>query len=364
MQKTRSIFLYPFSLLYGLITAVRNFLFDSGVLKPEEFNIPVICVGNLAAGGTGKTPHTEYLADLLKKEFNVAILSRGYKRKTRGFLIADSNSSVSETGDEPLQMSLKFPGIVIAVDSNRIRGVQGILRKKPETNVIILDDGFQHRRITPGFSILLSAYDRLFINDLMLPYGNLRESKTNMRRADIILITKSPESVSAIQRRIIVKQINKFPYQNLYFTSVTYSDPVPVFDGNDPAPGIFDALLTDDTGIVLVTGIADPGPLAEYIKVRSAEQVILSFGDHHRFRERDIEKITNAWNSLRSGRKYLVTTGKDAVRLREFASFAEPIRSASYYIPVGIHFLNDDQGEFDNLITDYVRKNKRNNRIS
>jgi tetraacyldisaccharide 4'-kinase len=364
MQKTRSIFLYPFSLLYGLITAVRNFLYDSGVLKSEEFNIPVICVGNLAAGGTGKTPHTEHLVNLLKDEFNVAVLSRGYKRKTRGFRIAGADSLVSDIGDEPLQMSLKFPGIVIAVDSDRIRGVHGILREKPETNVIILDDGFQHRRITPGFSILLSAYDRLMINDHMLPYGNLRESKKNMRRADIILITKSPESVSAIQRRIVVKEINKFPYQNLYFTSVTYGDPRPVFEGNYPSPGIFDARLTNDTGIVLVTGIADPGPLEDYIKARSSEQAIFSFGDHHRFRERDIEKITNAWYSLKSGRKFLVTTEKDAVRLREFANFAEPIRPASFYIPVGILFLNDDREEFDNLITDYVRKNKRNNRIS
>jgi tetraacyldisaccharide 4'-kinase len=202
------------------------------------------------------------------------------------------------------------------------------------------------------------------INDHMLPYGNLRESKKNMRRADIILITKSPESVSAIQRRIIVKEINKYPYQNLYFTSITYGDPLPVFEGKDPAPGIFDALLKDDTGILLVTGIADPGPLEEYIKARSAEQVILSFSDHHKFSERDIEKITSFWNSLKSGRKLLVTTEKDAVRLREFANFAEPIRSATYYIPVGIKFLNDDREEFDNLITDYVRKNKRNNRIS
>jgi tetraacyldisaccharide 4'-kinase len=364
MQKRRSIFLYPLSILYGLLTGIRNFLFNSEILKSHEFNIPVICVGNLAVGGTGKTPHTEYLAGLLMKNFNVAVLSRGYKRKTRGFLFASEKSTVRDIGDEPVQMFRKFPGITIAVDRNRVHGVREILKGKPDTNVIILDDGFQHRSITPGYSILLSAFDRLMIKDHMLPYGNLRESARNMRRTDIILITKSPENISPIQRRIIVKEINKPPYQNLYFTSITYKKPLPVFDGINPEDDIISTTREEKTGIVMVTGIANPEPLSEYLQDKTGEIISLSFGDHHRFNENDIEKITEAWNSLKSSRKYLITTEKDAVRLREFTNIAEPVRSAFYYIPVGVHFLNDDQEKFDNLIIDYVRKNKRNNRIS
>jgi tetraacyldisaccharide 4'-kinase len=364
MQKRRSIFLYPLSLVYGLITGIRNFLYDAGILKSCEFRIPVICVGNLAVGGTGKTPHTEYLVGLLKKEFTVAVLSRGYKRKSRGFMFAGKTSSVDDIGDEPLQMFMKFPDTTVAVDRNRVHGVREILKERPETNVIILDDGFQHRRITPGFSILLSDYSRLMITDHMLPYGNLRESVRNMRRADIILITKSPETVSAIQRRLIVKEIEKAPYQNLYFTSIIYRKPLPVFEGIDPADDIFPVSEKKDTGVVLVTGIASPEPLEEYLRDRTGELICLAFGDHHTFNKNDIEKIIIAWGSLESSRKYLITTEKDAVRLREFANIADSIRTAFHYIPVGIHFLNDDQEEFDNLIIDYVRKNKRNNRIS
>jgi len=364
MLKHRSIFLYPFSLVYGLITAVRNILYDSGILKSAEFSIPVICVGNLAVGGTGKTPHTEYLADLLRKEFRVAVLSRGYRRRSKGFLIASGSPKVEDTGDEPLQMYRKYPDITIAVDRNRKNGIAMIMKEKPETSVIILDDGFQHRRVNPGYSILLSGYDRLFINDHLLPYGNLRESKKNIRRADIILITKSPESLQAIQRRITVKEIKKYPYQNLFFTSITYGTPHPVFESGNTDDRIFSGDHINGTGILLLTGIADPQPLAEYIRERAGEVVVLSFSDHHRFRDKDLVKITNAWNSIKSKNKFLITTEKDAVRLREFGNIAESVRSASYYIPVGIHFLNDDQAEFDNLIVDYVRKNKRNNRIS
>ncbi len=364
MQKRRSIFLYPFSLIYGIITGIRNFLYDSEILKSHEFSVPVICVGNLAAGGTGKTPHAEYLIDLLKKEFRVALLSRGYRRKTSGFLLAGKESKVEDIGDEPLQMLRKFPDITIAVDRKRVNGVREILREKPDTNVIILDDGFQHRSITPGYSILLSDYARLMINDYMLPFGNLRESIRNMRRADIILITKSPETISAIQRRIVVKQISKAPYQNLYFTSIVYKKPVPLFEGTIPEDDILSAAAIRETGILLVTGIANPEPLADYLRNKTAEMICMSFSDHHGFSSRDIERMKETWDSLKSHRKYLLTTEKDAVRLREFTNIAEPFRSAFYYIPVGIYFLNDDQKEFDNLIIDYVRKNKRNNRVS
>jgi len=359
----KSILLYPLSLLYGLITGIRNFLYDSGILHSEEFHFPVICVGNITVGGTGKTPHTEYIAGLLRENFKVATLSRGYKRKTHDFRIASSETPVSEIGDEPMQIFHNFPDILVTVDKNRVHGVKKILQEYPETEVIILDDGFQHRTITPGFSILLSDYDRLFIRDHMLPYGNLRENKGNMRRADMILITKSPENISPIQRRLIVKEIDKSPHQNLYFTTFRYKAPVHVFEniieGTQP-----EFTECDKCSIVLITGIANPRPLIEYLQKTYGEIIHLSYPDHYNYNEKDLINFSSAFNNLRSVRKYLFTTEKDAIRLREFANIAEPVRSAFFYIPVEIYFLNEDKDEFDNLIINYVRKNHRNNRVS
>jgi tetraacyldisaccharide 4'-kinase len=364
MVKSKNILLYPVSLIYGLITGIRNFLYNTGILPSVEFNIPVICVGNITVGGPGKTPHTEYLTELLRQNFRVATLSRGYKRKTRDFRVAGASSLVSEIGDEPLQIFKKFQDVLVTVDRNRVHGVRKILHDRPETDVIILDDGFQHRRITPGFSILLSDFDRLLVRDHLLPYGNLRENLINMRRADIILITKSPEGITPIRRRLIVKEIDKAPYQNLYFTSLTYKDPLPVFEGNPTEESYPGPLYYEGCGIVLVTGIANPLPLKEYLLKTAAEMVHLSFPDHYNFEETDIMMMITAWHDLKSAVKYVFTTEKDAVRLREFTNIAEPVRSALYYIPVGIHFLNDDKDEFDNMIVEYVRKNKRNNRFS
>ena len=363
MTSKRNILLYPFSLIYGLITSFRNFLYDSGILRSKEFSIPVICVGNITVGGTGKTPHTEYIAELLKGNFKVATLSRGYKRKTRGFMMASSSSTVSDIGDEPLQIFRNLPDVLVTVDNNRVSGVQRILKDHPETEAIILDDAFQHRRISPGFSILLSDFNRPIESDHMLPFGNLRENKGNIRRADIILITKSPEDLSAIQRRIIVMKLDKADYQNLYFTSLTYKSPVPVFEmsqkGTQPEISGF-----ENSGIVLITGIANPLPLKEYLDKQHSEITHLVFPDHHNYDEKDLVNITEAFNNLKSKSRFLITTEKDSVRFREFTNIAEPIKSAFYYIPIGISFLNEDKEEFDNLIIDYVRKNHRNYRVS
>ncbi len=364
MVKKRHILLYPLSLLYGLATSVRNFLYDKEILASKEFDLPVLCVGNITVGGTGKTPHTEYLVDLLiRNNFRVATLSRGYKRKTKDFRIAVPGSGVNEIGDEPLQIFSKYPGITVAVDRKRVNGVKKILKEKPDTDVIILDDAFQHRKITPGFSILLTDYDRLIVYDYMLPFGNLRESASNMHRADIILVTKSPENLSPIQRRLIVKEMEKAPYQNLYFTTIVYKDPLPVFGQENGCPTLL-AEEPEDCDILLVTGIANPDPLKKYLANKNRKIVHLTYADHHNYSEDDLKEIINAWNSLKSSVKYIITTEKDAVRFREFSNIAESIKTAFYYIPVGIDFLNDDRDEFDNLIIDYVRKNKRNNRVS
>ena len=363
MIHIKNILLYPVSFIYGLITGFRNFLYDAGIIPSVEFSFPIICVGNITVGGTGKTPHTEYVTGLLRENFKVATLSRGYKRETRDFRIASSAARVIDIGDEPMQIFRNFPDVLVTVDRNRVHGVKRILQEYPETDVIILDDGFQHRRITPGFSILLSDYDRLIFRDHMLPYGNLRESKGNMRRADLILITKCPENISPIQRRLIVKEINKSPYQNLYFTTFRYKPPVPVFED------CHDGTQTDFSEcagcvIVLITGIANPQPLKDYLQNSYSEIIHLTFPDHHSFNEKDLLGFSSAYNNLQSAKRYLFTTEKDAVRLREFTNIAQSIRSAFFYIPIGIHFLNEDKDEFDNLIINYVRKNHRNNKVS
>jgi tetraacyldisaccharide 4'-kinase len=358
MRTRRSIFLYPFSLVYGLITAVRNFLYNTGILQSHKFKIPVICVGNLTVGGTGKTPHTEYLAGLLRKNFSVAILSRGYKRKSHGFKIAALNSTVTDIGDEPMQICRKYPDITVAVDRNRVHGVSKLLKEKPETDVIILDDGFQHRRIMPGLTILLSDFERPMAKDHLLPYGNLRESVKNTKRADLIIITKSPSGLSSSQQELISEGVNKAPWQNLYFTSIIHKEPIPVFDDIIAEPDVFSMSQREASGIVLVTGIANPEPLQDYLKKSFREIINLSFGDHHQFTLKDIGKIQSAWSALKTSRRYVITTEKDAVRLREFTNIIEPIRLVYYFIPIGIQFLNNDKDKFDNLIVEYVGKNK------
>lgn len=359
MFGSKNILLYPLSLVYGLVTGTRNLLYDAGILKSEEFDTPVICIGNITVGGTGKTPHTEYIANLLKENFHIAILSRGYMRKSRGFRIASESSPVSEIGDEPMQLFRKNPSVTVAVDRNRVNGIRKILELKPETDVIVLDDGFQHRSLTPGFTILLTDYGRLMSRDNLLPYGSLRESLDNTRRANIILVTKTPHDLSAMQRRLIVKELNKQAGQNIYFTSLTYGKAESIF-----AEAALFSHPDEDCGIVLVTGIANPKPLKEHLEKTHKEIIQVEFPDHHNYTEKDIDEIASAFRQLKSPLKCLLTTEKDAVRLREFTNIAVELKKAFYYIPVTVDFLNNDREEFDNLIVDYVRKNKRNNRIS
>ena len=325
--------------------------------------MPVICVGNITVGGTGKTPHVEYISNLLRNEFKVAVLSRGYKRKTKDFQLAEHDSTIDKIGDEPLQIAQKFPDITVAVDRDRVHGVNMILSSRPDTQVIILDDGFQHRRIVPGFTVLLTDYNRLMINDSLLPYGRLREKASGMRRADAIIVTKTPENISPMNRRLIIKEIAKAPYQNLFFTTIKYMDPEPVFPEKVSEKRL-SLSIENKVPIILVTGIANPLPFQEYLGRFCSNINHICFPDHYMFEENDIDKIVNCFNSIDGKEKYILTTEKDAARLREFTNIAESIKPAFWYIPVGIDFLNEEKKEFDNLIIDYVRKNKRNNRVS
>jgi tetraacyldisaccharide 4'-kinase len=327
-------------------------LYNWGILPATEFAIPVISIGNITVGGTGKTPHTEYLIDLLQKRFKVAVLSRGYKRTSSGFKIVTATSTVSEAGDEPLQMARKFPDALVAVDRNRKNGIKQIINLFPEIEVILLDDAFQRRQITPGFSILLTDFNKLMTRDCMLPYGNLRESVSNMKRADVIIVTKSPADISPMQKRLIMNEINKAPYQNIFFTSVKYDSPKPLFETYNISEPDFSK--PELTGVLLVTGIANPRPFIEFIETIAGEVVHLQYPDHYEFKEEDIMIIGESFAKLKSPVKYIITTEKDSVRLKEFTDITDQI----YYFPIGIDFLHDYKNEFDKLVTDYVRKNR------
>ena len=364
MYKRRSFLLYPLSLIYGFITGFRNFLYNTKVLPSSEFDIPIISVGNITVGGTGKTPHTEYLVELLQRRFKVAVLSRGYKRTSSGFKVVTASSTVSDAGDEPLQIARKFPGVLVAVDINRKNGITKIIEAHPEIEVILLDDAFQRRQITPGLSILLTDFGRLMTRDYMLPYGNLRESISNMRRADVIIVTKTPADITPMQRRLTVKDIDKAAYQSLFFTSVKYNCPKPLFETNELIAKP-DFSNPNNTGVLLVTGIANPRPFKEFIQTIANEVIHLQYPDHYKFKEKkDIVKISESFAKLKSPVKYIITTEKDSVRLKEFTNITALLQNTVYYFPIDIDFLHDYKNDFDKLITDYVRKNKRNNRIS
>jgi tetraacyldisaccharide 4'-kinase len=354
------VLLLPFSLLYGLIVALRNMLFDLNILTSTEFKIPIISVGNITVGGTGKTPHIEYLITLLKDDYMLATLSRGYKRKTKGFILSDENSNASQIGDEPMQIKRKFPDILVSVDNKRVNGVKQLLKTKDGNNLsaILLDDAYQHRYIKPGLSILLIDYSRPITRDFMLPYGRLRESAEERSRANIIIVSKAPAKMTPIERRIIVKELKLLPYQKLYFTCLDYGNLQPVF--------INDGLNFEDQdwnkesfSILLVTGIANPKPLREYLDSFSDTIEEYHFADHHDFTQKDIQTIEKRFNELKGENKIIITTEKDATRLLDMKIQQKNIRKHLFYVPLCIKFLNEDKSKFDNQILNYVKKNKR-----
>lgn len=361
MAKRRSFLLYPLSVLYRMATDIRNILYDKGILSSEEFDFPVICIGNITAGGTGKTPHAEYLINLLRNDFRVALLSRGYKRKSRGVRIASQSSTTLEIGDEPLQIYRKFPGTLVVVDSDRVNGIKTIMSEQPGTDLIILDDGFQHRSVKPGLSILLTDYSRILTRDSLLPYGNLRENPANRKRAAVIVVTKTPGTATGSEKKRIAGELKTNEVQKIFFTSVSYDDPSPVFEKHAPEKTLPSNPDRHDYGVVVLTGIAVPQPLIEYIEKFFSETIHLAFPDHHFYSENDIEKIVKAFRDLKSREKMIITTEKDAVRLREFSNIDDSLKRAMYFIPAGISFPDDDKHEFDKMIIGYVRSNKRNN---
>lgn len=361
MFDKKNIFLYPASLLYGLATGIKNLFYNTGILKSVDFNIPVICVGNITIGGTGKTPHTEYIVELLKPNFKVAVLSRGYRRKTKDFILAEPGATAHDIGDEPAQMKRKFPEAYVAVEGNRVEGIKKIMELKPDTEVIILDDGFQHRRLKPGLSILLMDFSRPLKDDRLIPFGSLREAAGNAKRADIILITKTPHNISATVNPSLpsLPSIHKFDLQKLFFTTLKYGEPVLVFEKSGGKLRL-DWNSFSGNGAILITGIANPGPLSNHLQRTFSDVRHLRFPDHHDFTEKDIQFITSAWNELNTPVKYLITTEKDAVRLRDCGIPTE-LKKTFYYIPVSIDFLYEGKEEFNKIITEYAGKNKQHN---
>jgi len=339
---------------------VRNLLYDLKVFKSVEFEIPVISVGNITVGGTGKTPHIEYLVNLLKNHYRVATLSRGYKRKTIGFRIVETGSSVRECGDEPLQLKNRFQEITVAVCENRVTGVKELLRSTNPPDLVLLDDAFQHRRITPDINILLVDYSRHVKNDHLLPAGSLREGIGQLRRANMVIVTKCPGQLTPISRKIFKKDLHIRPYQELYFTRLVYGPLCPVFRNDFQLP---DVASLKESGVLLVTGIASPAKISDFLAPLSGEMSAVAFPDHHYFKISDIQLIATKFAGLKMSRKIIVTTEKDAIRFRDLPDLPRDIKDNLYYLPVTIRFAENEESNFDQRIINYVRKNKGNREL-
>lgn len=353
-------FLYPVSLLYGTGVWLRNKLFDWNFYKERSFKLPIICIGNLTVGGTGKTPHTEYLIRLLQNQFQVAVLSRGYKRKSKGFQLASPQSTVNQLGDEPFQMKQKYPNIHMAVDANRCHGIEQICKNpiSADTDVILLDDAYQHRYVKAGLNILLIDYNRPINEDQLLPCGQLREHETGKYRAHIVIVTKCPKTLTPMDFRVMTKQLNLFAFQQLYFSTLQYGKLYPLFTAGKEYPL---NSIHPDIHILLVTGIASPQKLEEDLSEYNQNIHSISFGDHHKFTANDMLLIQNNFDKLPEHKRMLITTEKDAVRLKaESSMLSASIKPYIYVLPIEVAFLQDQQDLFNNNIIDYVRKNPRN----
>ncbi len=325
--------LFPFAILYGFITSLRNYLFDTGILKSYAFDIPIIAVGNLSVGGTGKTPQVEYLIRLLSLKYQVATLSRGYKRQSEGFILADANCNATTLGDEPFQYFTKFPNIQVAVDADRKNGIEQLLYQKQKPEIILLDDAYQHRKVKAGFYILLTSYDELFCNDFMLPTGNLRESRNGAKRANLIIVTKCPPHISQLEQEKIKQQIGvEVP---LFFSFIDYDEQV--YNKKESLP----VNQVKSVAKLLVAGIAKPKPFFDYLHTEN--DVVMTFADHHHFSEIDLLNIKN-----KAEGKIIVTTEKDFVRLE-----AEILAAQLYYLPIKSKFVTN-QDAFDQIILNYV----------
>lgn len=352
----------PISYLYGFIGLLRNLLYDWGMFSSKEFDVTVLSVGNLSTGGTGKTPHIEYLIRLLQNEFSVATLSRGYGRKTKGFILADLQSSSEDIGDEPRQFKHKFNDLPIAVDEKRVRGINILLKNFPSLNVILLDDAFQHRAVKPGLSMVLSDFSKIYYDDFVLPSGNLREFRSGIKRADIIIITKCNEILLPIERNQLIKKINPLPHQQVYFSYISYGEFVPLIGENLHL--LSKAYYFERKySIVLLTGIADTASLEYFLKDKVSTIIPAPFPDHHPFTKNDLLSIQKIFDNIASANKIILTTEKDAMRLKS-PEFSDILKTMPiFYIPIEINFHDNNNNEFNQQILHYVRTNQKHSSV-
>ena len=361
-MKFLRIILFPFSLLYGVIVTLRNKLFDWKIMPSEKFDIPTICVGNLSVGGTGKTPHIEYLIRLLKTEFYIATLSRGYGRKTSGFVLADTQSTALEIGDEPLQFKKKFTNLRVAVDGERARGIKKLMLEFPSLQAILLDDAFQHRSVQSGMYVLLTDFSKLYPGDCMLPSGSLREFQSGATRANIIIVTKCPEILLPIERKRLTDEIKPLPHQQLYFSYLKYGNFVP-FHCDNQNPLAKEYYFDRNFTILLLTGIANTKALEYYLKDKVKNLIPVKYPDHHNFSKEDIYNVQKIFNNIAAANKIILTTEKDAMRLKS-PEFSELLRSLPlFYIPIEIEFHDKDKEQFNEQIIQYVRANQKHSGI-
>lgn len=353
LLKSFRVLLFPFSLIYGLIVIIRNYFFDKNIVKSVSFNLPIIGIGNLSVGGTGKSPMVEYLINLLHLKYEVATLSRGYKRKTKGYALANADTTALEIGDEPMQFHNKFPHIAVAVGEERMVAIPQLLHDRPETDIIILDDSFQHRWINPEFNILLTEYSNLFTRDFFLPTGDLRDQRTSYKRADIVVVTKCPPDITDEEMDKIRKEINPLPNQLVFFTEIQYGEPYHIITKDKRA-----VFLEDE--VLLVCGIANPQPLKDYLAKHVKTYYQLSFSDHHIFTIDELKEISKKFDDIKWERKIIITTEKDAVRLIKFNEAIQ--RLPVYVLPVQHRFLGSSGKQFDETVINRINSFKDNNK--
>lgn len=343
--KSFRILLLPFALLFGFIVFVRNWLYDRQILKSASFGLPVICVGNLSVGGTGKSPMVEFLVLHLKGKYKLATLSRGYKRKTKGYALANEQTTAIDIGDEPMQFYKKFPDVPIAIGEERLVAIPQLLHDRPDTQVIILDDAFQHRAIQSGLNILLTDYNNLFTRDFFLPTGDLRDARSSYKRAHIIVVTKCPSHLSVEEKTGLIKEIDPEPGQVVFFTTIQYGTPYHLAHHNF-------YMIDEATEVLLVTGIANPSPLKKFLEERVETYHLMQFNDHHIFSIDDWREIKKRFAEMESERKIILTTEKDSMRLLKFTSEIDGM--PFYVIPIEHKFLFQEEQDFLQQVGSFV----------
>lgn len=347
-QILAKILLFPFSLLYGLGVALRNFFYQQGLLKAISFNIPLISVGNLSVGGSGKTPHIEYLIRLLKDYLEVATLSRGYRRKTRGFIWVEPHMTAEAVGDEPLQYKRKFPEISVTVSEDRAFAVPQIVGRKPETQLVLLDDAFQHRAVKPGLQILLTEYARPFTRDWLLPSGRLREWRSAYRRADVLIVSKCPKVLTRSEANRVAAEIKPQAHQRIYFSYYEYGRPYLMLDQR------YKLELSEDIEVLLISAIANTDYLLEHLDAQTKNVRSIEFADHHFFSQSDMATLLRAFNNIEGPRKYIITTEKDAMRLELHRQLIIEQKLPVFVLPIRVQFHFGEGPQFDEQVQQHL----------